>query len=249
MGPEELGSVYESLLELVPQIARDGRQFAFATGGETKGNVRKTTGSYYTPDSLVQELLDSSLEPVIAETIAKNPVNPVDALLSLSIVDPACGSGHFLLAAARRLAAHVARLQANGTPSASEYQHALRQVVGHCIFGVDLNPMAVELCKVGLWMEAVEPGTRVSEPSSCKVTACDRVSGRRLAWTILHGHKPRERSAGKPKQEGARAIVAAVEQFVIWLVEVRHQAPVAGGNARSVRCIDEGRRCSWKSIR
>lgn len=158
MGPEELGSVYESLLELVPQIAKDGRQFAFATGGETKGNARKTTGSYYTPDSLVQVLLDSALEPVIADTIAKNPGNAVEALLGLSIVDPACGSGHFLLAAARRLAAHVARLQANGTPSAAEYRHALREVVGRCIFGVDLNPMAVELCKVGLWMEAVEPG-------------------------------------------------------------------------------------------
>lgn len=158
MGPEELGSVYESLLELVPQIAKDGRQFAFATGGETKGNARKTTGSYYTPDSLVQVLLDSALEPVIADAIAKNPGNAVEALLGLSIVDPACGSGHFLLAAARRLAAHVARLQANGTPSAAEYRHALRQVVGRCIFGVDLNPMAVELCKVGLWMEAVEPG-------------------------------------------------------------------------------------------
>lgn len=158
MGPEELGSVYESLLELVPQIAQDGRQFAFATGGETKGNARKTTGSYYTPDSLVQVLLDSALEPVIADTIASNPRAAVEALLSLSIVDPACGSGHFLLAAARRLAAHVARLQANGTPSANEYRHALRQVVGRCIFGVDLNPMAVELCKVGLWMEAVEPG-------------------------------------------------------------------------------------------
>jgi hypothetical protein len=158
MGPEELGSVYESLLELVPQIAKDGRQFAFATGGETKGNARKMTGSYYTPDSLVQVLLDSALEPVIADTIAKNPGNAIEALLRLSIVDPACGSGHFLLAAARRLAAHVARLQANGTPSAAEYRHALRQVVGRCIFGVDLNPMAVELCKVGLWMEAVEPG-------------------------------------------------------------------------------------------
>ena len=158
MGPEELGSVYESLLELVPQIAKDGRQFAFATGGETKGNARKTTGSYYTPDSLVQVLLDSALEPVIADTIAKNPGDAVEALLGLSIVDPACGSGHFLLAAARRLAAHVARLQANGTPSAAEYRHALRQVVGHSIFGVDLNPMAVELCKVSLWMEAVEPG-------------------------------------------------------------------------------------------
>jgi hypothetical protein len=158
MGPEELGSVYESLLELMPQITQDGRQFSFAAGGETKGNARKTTGSYYTPDSLVQVLLDSALEPVIAETIAKNPDKPVDALLALSIVDPACGSGHFLLAAARRLAAHVARLQASGTPSAAEYRHALRQVVGRCIYGVDLNPMAVELCKVSLWMEAVEPG-------------------------------------------------------------------------------------------
>jgi hypothetical protein len=158
MGPEELGSVYESLLELVPQANVERRQFGFATGDETKGNARKTTGSYYTPDSLVQVLLDSALEPVIADTIAKNPGKSVEALLGLSIVDPACGSGHFLLAAARRLAAHVARLQANGTPSGAEYRHALRQVVGKCIYGVDLNPMAVELCKVSLWMEAVEPG-------------------------------------------------------------------------------------------
>ncbi|MEQ2007490.1 MAG: N-6 DNA methylase [Limisphaerales bacterium] len=158
MGPEELGSVYESLLELVPQLSLETRKFGFAIGDETKGNARKTTGSYYTPDSLVQVLLDSALEPVIAETIAKNSDRPVEALLSLTIADPACGSGHFLLAAARRLAAHVARLQANGTPSAAEYRHALRQVVGRCIYGVDLNPMAVELCKVSLWMEAVEPG-------------------------------------------------------------------------------------------
>ena len=158
MGPEELGSVYESLLELVPQITKDGRQFAFASGGETKGNARKTTGSYYTPDSLVQVLLDSALEPVVKDTIARHPDRPVEALLGLAIVDPACGSGHFLLAAARRLASHVARLSANGTPSAAEYRHALRQIVGHCIYGVDLNLMAVELCKVSLWMEAVEPG-------------------------------------------------------------------------------------------
>jgi hypothetical protein len=158
MGPEELGSVYEGLLELVPVIKQGGHGFEFATGGETKGNARKTTGSYYTPDSLVQVLLDSALDPVVKETIAKNPENPVEALLGLFIVDPACGSGHFLLAAARRLAVQVARLTANGTPSAAEYRHALRQVVGRCIFGVDLNPMAVELCRVSLWMEAVEPG-------------------------------------------------------------------------------------------
>ncbi len=158
MGPEELGSVYEGLLELVPRIAKDGRDFAFATGDETKGNARKSSGSYYTPDSLVQVLLDSALEPVIADTIAAHPDNTVEALLDLSIVDPACGSGHFLLAAARRVASHVARLEAQGTPSAAEYRRAVRVVVGRCLYGVDLNPMAVEICKVSLWMEAVEPG-------------------------------------------------------------------------------------------
>ncbi len=158
MGPEEFGSVYESLLELVPQITEGGRKFGFATGGETKGNARKTSGSFFTPDSLVQVLLGSALEPVIAATIAAHPENPAEALLQLSVVDPACGSGHFLLGAARRLAGQVARLEANGTPTAAEYRHALRRVVSRCIFGVDLNPMAVELCQVSLWMEAMEPG-------------------------------------------------------------------------------------------
>jgi hypothetical protein len=158
MGPEELGSVYESLLELEPQIEKDSRQFALQTGRETKSSARKTTSSYYTHDSLVKAVLDGALEPLVRTTVAKNSGREVAALLNLAIVDPACGSGHFLLAAARRLASHVARIQANGTPSAVEYRHALRQVVGRCIYGVDLNPMAVELCKVSLWMEAVEPG-------------------------------------------------------------------------------------------
>ena len=162
MGPEELGSVYESLLELVPVLTNEGRVFAFASADKSKGNARKTTGSYYTPDSLVQVLLDSALEPVVQRTIAANPGSPVEALLKLSIVDPACGSGHFLLAAARRLAAHVARLEANGTPSPKEYRHALRRVVGQCVFGVDLNPMAIELCRLALWMEAVDPGKPLS---------------------------------------------------------------------------------------
>ena len=158
MGPDELGYVYEGLLELVPQITQDGRTFRFAGRDESRGNARKTSGSYYTPDSLVEILLDSALDPVMEATVTRNPDHPVEALLALAIVDPACGSGHFLLAAARRLAARVARLRAEGTPTPEDYRHALRQVVGRCIYGVDLNPLAVELCKVALWMEAVDPG-------------------------------------------------------------------------------------------
>ena len=159
MGVEEFGSVYESLLELVPVVSEGGRRFGFAGEGESAGNARKLTGSYYTPDALVQQLLDTALEPVVAQRLAESP-DPKDAeraLLCLSVVDPACGSGHFLLAAARRLAGHLARLRAGGTPGAVEYRHALREVVTHCVYGVDRNPMALELARMALWLEAYTP--------------------------------------------------------------------------------------------
>lgn len=156
MGPEELGSVYESLLELTPDISADGRRFAWAGADESRGNARKTSGSYYTPDSLVQELLDSALEPVIRQRIA-GATDPQVALLSITVCDPACGSGHFLLGAARRLATHLAQLRAEGTPSGDDFRHALRDVVTHCIFGVDRNPMALELARTSLWLEAMTP--------------------------------------------------------------------------------------------
>ena len=163
METEELGSVYESLLELTPIASADTRSFAFAEGDETRGNARKTSGSYYTPDSLVQALLDESLTPLIEETIAgKEDQVAIEALLELRIIDPACGSGHFLLAAARRLASRIARLSSPGTPSEADYRHWLREVARRCLFGVDRNPMAIELAKVALWIETVEPGKPLS---------------------------------------------------------------------------------------
>ena len=166
MGTEELGSVYESLLELQPRIEAGTWTFGFVgDGAESSGksSARKLSGSYYTPPSLVNELIRSALVPVIERTVAEHPDDPIAALLNLKIVDPACGSGHFLLAAARRLAAEIARLEAGAdTPEESRRQHALREVVQHCIFGVDLNPMAVELCRTALWIETVEPGRPLS---------------------------------------------------------------------------------------
>ncbi len=168
MGIEELGSVYESLLELVPVVQVEARPWTFGfvgddTGGTTKGNARKLSGSYYTPDSLVQELLRSALDPVIERTIRDNPANPREAVLGLRVLDPACGSGHFLLGAARRLADAVARLDSEGDlPDEALRRHALREVVRCCIYGVDRNPLSVELCKTALWIEAIEPGKPLS---------------------------------------------------------------------------------------
>jgi len=168
MGTEELGSVYESLLELHPvvQVATRPWTFAFAgdeAGGTVKGSERKLSGSYYTPDSLVQELLRSALDPVIERALRDNPTDPRGALLRLRVLDPACGSGHFLLGAARRLADAVARLDMEGDlPDEAARRRALREVVRRCIFGVDRNPLSVELCRTALWIEAIEPGKPLS---------------------------------------------------------------------------------------
>ena len=161
LGSEELGSVYESLLELHPQIDTDEGPFTLGTAA---GNERKTTGSYYTPTSLINCLLDSALDPVVSEAIdVADPAEAEQKLLDLKVCDPACGSGHFLIAAAERMAMHLARLRTgDDQPNTLDVQHAKRDIIGRCIYGVDINPMAVELCKVSLWMEALEPGKPLS---------------------------------------------------------------------------------------
>ncbi|MBW2149370.1 MAG: N-6 DNA methylase [Deltaproteobacteria bacterium] len=154
LGTEELGSVYESLLELHPEVNVSAYTFDLKI---TAGSERKTTGSYYTPTSLINCLLDSALEPVIERALTKP--NPEKALLSLRVCDPACGSGHFLIAAAHRIAKHLAMIRTGeAEPAPEESRKALRDVVSHCIYGVDVNPLAVELCKVALWIETLDPG-------------------------------------------------------------------------------------------
>ena len=119
------------------------------------------------PSSLIQVLLDSALDPVIEDRVkgekqdaARTGTSPA---LNLKVCDPACGSGHFLIAAAHRIAGRLAEVRAGGDePSPNETRRALRDVIRHCIYGVDINPMAVELCKVNLWLESLEPGKPLS---------------------------------------------------------------------------------------
>ncbi len=151
---EELGSVYESLLDYQPVIRFYGSTptFDFEEGLE-----RKTTGSYYTRPELVKELIDSALQPVIDEKLEQagnSPERKEEALLSIKVCDPACGSGHFLLAAARRLGVNLARVRTESDePSPEEIRRAVRDCITHCVYGVDKNPLAVDLCKVALWIE------------------------------------------------------------------------------------------------
>jgi N-6 DNA Methylase len=134
-----------------------------------KGSDRKSTGSYYTPPELVAQLIKTALEPVIEDKLAglSSIADRKAALLSITVCDPSCGSGHFLLAAARRLGKELApllmeeqELRVAKDPgkikelSASDIlRHAVRDVIQRCIYGVDLNPLAIDLCKVALWIE------------------------------------------------------------------------------------------------
>jgi len=150
---EELGSVYESLLDYEPQIDSDQQpgSFKLAASGQ-----RKSTGSYYTPDVLVRELVESALKPVLEARLAKAHTKDERerAVLDLRVCDPASGSGHFLLAAARYLARELARARTEEEdPAPAAYRRALRDVIRVCLYAVDRNPLAVELCKVALWLE------------------------------------------------------------------------------------------------
>lgn len=156
---EELGSVYEGLLEFHPHIVTQGNAVGFDL--VLAGRERRSTGSHYTPPELVAPLIEHALEPVLAERLraATTREQKVRAILSLKVCDIACGSGHFLLAAARRLGKELARVRTGeDEPAPERVREAIRDVVSHCIYGVDKNPLAVELCRVALWLESHAEG-------------------------------------------------------------------------------------------
>ncbi len=158
LGAEELGSIYESLLELVPRRDPLTQTFTLET---LAGNDRKTTGSYYTPTELVDLVLDTALDPVLDD--AEKQPDPAAALLAVTACDPAIGSGHFMVAAARRIATRLAAVRTGEVdPTPTTVADAMHDVVARCIYGVDVNPMAADLAKVSLWLEAMSPGRPLS---------------------------------------------------------------------------------------
>jgi methylase of polypeptide subunit release factors/transcription elongation GreA/GreB family factor len=151
---EEFGSVYEGLLDYDPEITDNAGEPIF---GFVKGDDRSSSGSHYTPEELVRPLIKHSLDYLIEDKLKE--ADPEKGLLSLTICDVACGSGHILLSAARRVGFELAKVRSKEEqPTPSVLRVAVRDVIRHCIYGVDLNPLAVELCKVALWLEAHEPG-------------------------------------------------------------------------------------------
>ena len=160
LGVEELGAVYECLLEYVARVtpspthvpARTARRAPVVVRLERTGTAhRKATGTFYTPRSLTQFLVRQTLEPLVHGTSSEK-------LLDLRVCDPAMGSGAFLVAACNYLAeAYEAALIDEGACAATdvgEHDRAgfRRLVAQRCLYGVDLNPMAVQLARLSLWL-------------------------------------------------------------------------------------------------
>ena len=177
-----LGNIYEGLLEYQPRIAAEDPVIISEKGSETgtpkstpyqevvypEGAVylltdkgeRKATGSYYTPDGLVRYIVENTLAPLCEG-------KSVDEILSLKILDPATGSGHFLVGVVDYLAEELithpdAAFMTEAASEETELAYWRRRVVESCVYGVDLNPMAVELAKLSLWLHTVAKGQPLS---------------------------------------------------------------------------------------
>ena len=177
-----LGNIYEGLLEYQPRIAAEDPVIISEKGSETgtpkstpyqevaypegaiylltdKGE-RKATGSYYTPDYIVRYIVENTLAPLCEG-------KSVDEILSLKILDPATGSGHFLVGVVDYLAEELithpdAAFMTDTASEETELAFWRRRVVESCVYGVDLNPMAVELAKLSLWLHTVAKGQPLS---------------------------------------------------------------------------------------
>ncbi|MEX2591875.1 MAG: restriction endonuclease, partial [Anditalea sp.] len=162
---EEFGSVYQGLLEFEPLFTEVDNSPNF---GFIKGSDRSSSGSHYTPEELVRPLIQHSLDYIIQDCLEKPeerlnvPVNQAPkkvlqerALLYIKVADISCGSGHILLSAARRIGTELAKVRTGeDQPTPTAMRQAVRDVIRECVYGVDKNPLAVELCKVALWLEA-----------------------------------------------------------------------------------------------
>jgi hypothetical protein len=143
LGVEQLGSVYESLLDYQPSA----NPISLVPGS----GVRKSTGTFYTPQPIADYLVRTTLRPLV------HHAQPHD-ILALRIVDPSMGSGAFLVAACHYLArAYEAALVRDGSCHPSDIGEAERAVIRRtiaerCLYGVDINPMAVQLARLSLWL-------------------------------------------------------------------------------------------------
>lgn len=190
LGVEQLGSVYERVLEYEPGRAQ-------AAGTLTRTSIeRKATGSFYTPRAMTEFVVRRTLHPLVEGKTASE-------ILALRLVDPAMGSGAFLVAACRYLAGECeAALIRDGDWRANEVTSAdrtglRRAVAERCLYGVDLNPTAVQLARLSLWLTTLASDRPLTFLDH-HLMAGNSLIGARVADLARPPSVPRRRQSGEP---------------------------------------------------
>ena len=205
----EFGTIYEGLLEselsrAEQDLMRDDADVYMPAGrddevcirkGEIylhdRSGVRKSSGSYYTPQFVVEHLLDGALEPALDEHLRRlqgmNDADQAERFFDFRVADIAMGSGHFLVAAIDRIERRFALwLEENPVPGVTRELQMLREaakkqlgdlagqvmiedgqllrrmIARRCIYGVDLNPLTVQLARLSIWIHTFVPGLPLS---------------------------------------------------------------------------------------
>ncbi len=234
-----MGTIYEGLLEfkLVPCMPADGWSVDLVND---KGE-RKATGSYYTPEYIVKFIVEQTIGPVLWEAVSGKTTDAeiVRAVLAVNVLDPAMGSGHFLVEATEYIARFLVDygiLPDGKTPEEADLAYWKRRVVQSCIYGVDLNPLAVELAKLSLWLITVAKDRPLSFLDH-HLRPGNSLVGARLSTLQRHGATT-AKAARKRKtatvQAGQSALFSdadftqrmAVAVDSMWLIEENEAASV-----------------------
>jgi hypothetical protein len=216
LAERHLGTIYEGLLEfhLEPlEQPEDGWTIALVN---EKGE-RKATGSYYTPDYIVKYMVEETLRPLLEGAVAEatSDQEKVERILSLRICDPAMGSGHFPVEATEYIARFLVETleqPQTDTKGEADLTYWKRRVAQSCIYGVDLNPLAVDLAKLSLWLATVAKDRPLSFLDH-HLRCGNSLIGTRGEELLLLGSTSQHKPAGKKTQKPADTPVAQPTLF------------------------------------
>ncbi len=245
LGVEQLGAVYESLLDYEPAFADARRdRIVFQKGGD----ARKSTGSFYTPQAITDYVVRRTLSPLVDGATS-------DEILALRVIDPAMGSAAFLVAACHYLArAYERAIVSEGRAHEGDLSDAdradfRRLVAQRCLYGVDLNPTAVHLARLSLWLATLSAGKPLTFLDH-RLACGNSLRGASPADVVRQppGARRRQRPADTPLfPDGVESSIARAVSERQWLAETRDEtAEVVREKERRLDRLRAG--APWRSI-
>jgi len=199
---------------------------------------RKATGSYYTPDYVVKFMVERAVGPALREAVAGKATDAekVRAVLEVNVLDPATGSGHFLVEAVEYIARFLVDLGVapeGRTAEEADLAFWKRRVVHSCIYGVDLNPLAVELAKLSLWLITVAKDRPLSFLDH-HLRPGNSLVGARLATLQQHGAGTVKRKRKAAVSEEQASLFSSSEFAAHMSVAVNEMWSIEGSEAARV---------------